>query len=63
MTGHTGSDKSTFQHRIERYADWVGKILENIHSGMHDTGFEVIKMLIVDDGVPDRGHRYGVFNN
>ena len=58
---HTGSDDSGPSERIERYIDWGITMGENIDFGAH-TGQEIIISLIVDDGVPDRGHRNSIFN-
>ena len=59
--GHTGADGSILPGRIERYGVWVGVIAEDIGYG-YDTGPEVVRQLIVDDGVADRGHRVNIFN-
>ncbi len=54
--GHVGSDGSTSRARIERYGRFTGMAGEVISFG-YDTAGEVVRQLIVDDGVPDRGHR------
>lgn len=59
--GHTGSDGSTFDNRIERYADWHGTIGEVIAFGP-SSGSEIIAILLIDDGVSDRGHRINLLN-
>ena len=59
--GHTGSDGSILPDRIERYGAWVGVIAEDIGYG-YANGPEVVRQLIVDDGVADRGHRVNIFN-
>ncbi|MDR1899371.1 MAG: hypothetical protein LBQ55_05125 [Treponema sp.] len=59
-TGHDGSDKSTPASRTARYGQgsYVG---ENIAYGSR-TGRETIIDLLVDDGVPSRGHRQNIMN-
>ena len=59
--GHTGTDGAILPDRIERYGAWVGVIAEDIGYG-YATGKEVVRQLIVDDGVADRGHRVNIFN-
>lgn len=59
--GHTGSDGSTFDTRIERYADWRGTIGEVIAFGPRN-GREIVAILLIDDGVADRGHRINLLN-
>jgi uncharacterized protein YkwD len=56
QTGHSGSDASSASERVDRYGRWNGTLTENIAYGP-PTAREVIVGLIVDDGVPDRGHR------
>lgn len=60
-TGHTGSDSSTPQARIERYGKWTRAIAENLNYGFTDARW-VVMQLIIDDGVRDRGHRANIFN-
>jgi uncharacterized protein YkwD len=59
--GHTGADGSILPERIERHGEWVGLIAENIGYG-YSTGQDVVRQLIIDDGVADRGHRVNIFN-
>ncbi len=56
QTGHRGSSGSTISDRIERYGKWDKKISENIFYGDPDAR-SVVLHLVIDDGVPSRGHR------
>jgi uncharacterized protein YkwD len=65
--GHTGSDKSTFSERILRYCKkGQGAMAEIIGADFYLEGRNNAEMtvlgLIIDDGVPDRGHRKTIFN-
>ena len=60
-TGHKGNDRSQPWDRMNRYGTWQDKVAENISYG-GNTGRRVILQLIVDDGVPGRGHRVNMFN-
>ncbi len=60
-TGHSGSDGSTMDSRLRRYGAWVGTAAENIDYGS-TSARDVLISLIVDDGVPSRGHRRNIFN-
>jgi hypothetical protein len=56
QTGHKGSNGSSLDDRIERHAKWDRKIAENIFYGDPDAR-SVVLHLVIDDGVPGRGHR------
>lgn len=60
--GHGGSDGSSPIIRVRRYNPKCYSVGENIAYGS-PTGLEIIRNLIVDDGVPDRGHRKNIFFN
>lgn len=54
--GHFGTDGSSPGERLSRYGKPVGWVAENI--GFGDAGGRnMVTLLLVDDGVPDRGHR------
>lgn len=55
-TGHRGSDGSSASDRVNRYGQWGSRLTESISYGPM-TGADVVQGLLVDDGVPDRGHR------
>ncbi len=59
--GHKGPDGSMPSDRIERHGKWESEIGENVAYGQR-TARDVVAAFIVDDGVPDRGHRKNLFN-
>jgi hypothetical protein len=59
--GHEGADGSTPSARVERYGTWKEIVGENIGYGS-DEPREIVIQLLIDDGVPDRGHRSNILN-
>lgn len=55
-TGHNGTDDSGLKERVERYGTWHVRIAENISYG-DITPRQVVIYLLIDDGIPSRGHR------
>lgn len=60
-TGHRGSDGSSPFDRMNRYGKWGIYAGENIDYG-NDIPRHILFSLIIDDGVPSRGHRNNIFN-
>jgi uncharacterized protein YkwD len=60
QTGHTGGDGSSPDVRAKRYGK--GPLIgENIAYGF-ETGRDIVVQLLIDDGVPSRGHRENIMN-
>lgn len=60
---HQGADGSTSSDRMLRYGTWSGKCGECLWYGrMGASAKQIIEDLIVDDGVPSRGHRLGIYD-
>ena len=60
-TGHTGRQSHGVRERIERHGKWMGRIGENIGYGPKGSR-NIVMQLIIDDGVPDRGHRVNTYS-
>ncbi|OQX07604.1 MAG: hypothetical protein BWK76_24630 [Desulfobulbaceae bacterium A2] len=60
--GHVGSNGSQPSDRASRYLSERGVCGENIAFGFR-TPRDVVMQLIVDDGVPSRGHRTNLFKS
>jgi len=60
-TGHGAGEGMTAEARAGRYGKWRRKLGENISYGM-DNARLIVMMLIIDDGVSDRGHRKNIFD-
>ena len=56
LLGHAGSDGSAPDERVSRVGKWEGLVAENIAFGRMSAE-EIVIGLLVDDGVPSRGHR------
>jgi uncharacterized protein YkwD len=63
QTGHNGSDRSTPETRMKRYGTFGGSwtLGENLDYGAI-TGRDIVCDLLIDDGVPNRGHRTNIMN-
>jgi uncharacterized protein YkwD len=63
-TGH-GTGRMAMGRRIQRHGRWTIAIGEAITYGPYvaERGRDVIAQLLVDDGVPSRGHRKTLFDN
>ena len=61
--GHTGSDGSSAIERQRRYGEVGGRSGECLWFGTEDgaTAAQIVEDLVVDDGVPSRGHRLCIF--
>lgn len=61
LFSHTSSDGATIKDRVERYCIWKGSLGENIDFGSNDAK-EIILNMLIDDGVPTRGHRKNIIS-
>ncbi|MCL2176204.1 MAG: CAP domain-containing protein [Treponema sp.] len=63
QTGHNGSDRSTPETRMKRHGVFGRSFTlgENIAYG-DTTGRDIVCSLLIDDGVPSRGHRTNIMN-
>jgi hypothetical protein len=61
--GHQGSDGSSSSERMSQYGSWSGKCGECLWFGrMGTSAKQIVEDLIIDDGVPSRGHRLGIYD-
>lgn len=58
--GHGGAGDDGLSQRLQRQGVWAGLVAETISYG-HDNPFGVVSQLIIDSGVPGRGHRKTIF--
>jgi len=63
QTGHNGSNRSTPESRIKQHGTFGRSYTfgENIAYG-DTTGRDIVCSLLIDDGVPGRGHRTNIMN-
>lgn len=61
LVTHDSIDGKNASERIEKYCEWSGALAENIDFGSKKAQDCLINM-IVDDGIPGRGHRKNIFN-
>lgn len=57
--GHTGTDASSTEQRIQRYGQWQKSCAENITYGISNAR-SIVMALVIDDGVASRGHRKNI---
>lgn len=60
--GHAGPRGETLGQRLQRRGLWAGLSAENISYG-YDDPEGVVRQLIIDRGVPNRGHRMTIFGH
>ena len=60
-SGHDSSNGASPWDRLNRYGAWSRNVGENISYG-NDTGRDIVIQLLIDDGVPSRGHRENNMN-
>jgi uncharacterized protein YkwD len=61
QVGHVSPDGATLGERLHAHGVWAGLAAEDISYG-HADPREVVRQLIVDAGVPGRGHRANIFD-
>lgn len=59
--GHGEADGTTLEMRLHRRGVWAGLAGENISYG-RESSRGVVSQLIIDSGVPGRGHRANIFD-
>lgn len=60
QVGHRGPQGDTFPQRLQRVGFYAGLAAEGISYGQ-TSAEDVVRQLIVDSGVPNRGHRRDIF--
>jgi uncharacterized protein YkwD len=60
QVGHVSPGGQTLSERLHSHGVWAGLAAENISYGYQDPR-EVVRQLIIDSGVPNRGHRDNIF--
>jgi uncharacterized protein YkwD len=58
--GHVSPNGATLSQRLQANGVWAGLAAENISYGYEDPR-EVVRQLIIDSRVPNRGHRQNIF--
>jgi len=58
--GHVSPGGQTLSERLHAHGVWAGMAAEDISYGYEDPR-EIVRQLIVDTGVPGRGHRQNIF--
>jgi uncharacterized protein YkwD len=61
LLDHVGADGSSLAERLNRLGTWHSAVGENIGT-LEEDPRQVVIQLLVDDGVPGRGHRHNLFN-
>jgi len=61
LSGHLGSDGTLPNARVDRYGDWEGAIGETVVYEINPAR-QIVILLIIDDGTPNRGHRRNIFD-
>ena len=61
LVQHESSDGTSVKERLKRFGKIITCYGENL-SFHCETAMEVVCQLIIDDGVPNRGHRENIFN-
>jgi hypothetical protein len=62
ISGRTGhEDRNSLNRRLSQFGKWRGCIAENIAYG-YTSGHYALLALLIDDGVPSRGHRQAILN-
>lgn len=59
--GHQGRDGTYVDQRVNCHGAWLSQISENLSYGFDNARLMTVN-LIIDDGVPDRGHRNNIFD-